>query len=89
MGSEGSAPEPLLGSTAASAAALTRTSPTPGSAGRAGGGGGGAGGGGGGKSMLELLLERDPATGFLIATTAVIGMEWRDEAAHRFGLFCK
>lgn len=39
--------------------------------------------GGSGKSLLEWVMEQDANTGFVMLTTAVAGMCWRDEAAFR------
>lgn len=41
------------------------------------------------KTLLELMLEVAPSTGFIAATTAVAGMTWPDDSAMKFATFCK
>jgi hypothetical protein len=84
--------DPAAGGGSSSAAAAAGGA----AAAASGGGGGGAlaagaaaAGGGGGKTLLEWLLENDPATGFGAVTTAVAGMCWRDEAAYRFAMLAR
>ncbi|EFN51722.1 hypothetical protein CHLNCDRAFT_139890 [Chlorella variabilis] len=61
----------------------------PGASGSPPGAAPGGGGTGGGKAALEWLLEADPGTGFGAVTTAVAGMCWRDDSAHRFALLAR
>jgi len=39
------------------------------------------------KTLLEYTLGADPATGFVMATTAVEGMTWPDDSAFKYSIF--
>ena len=83
--------DPAAGGGSSSAAASAGGAAVAAAAGGGGAlaGGAAAAGGGGGKTLLEWLLENDPATGFGAVTTAVAGMCWRDEAAYRFAMLAR
>ena len=42
-----------------------------------------------GPTLLQLLLEREPAAGIAAAAAAVHGMQLPDEGAFRFAMFCR